>query len=128
MLPNVQAVPSSQGLEFAVLTQPFSLSHLSSVHGLLSSQLPATPVHFPSAQTPDVTHPAKLTQGALLGVAAQPLTLLQLSSVQRLPSSHWMGTLSATNEATPAAATVELGACVVVVAFRFRREGVIAAT
>ena len=45
--PVVQALPSLQGVEFAVYLHPVAARHTSSVHALLSLQLIAEPMHEP---------------------------------------------------------------------------------
>src|SRR5205823_12866872 len=89
--PVVQASPSSQGPVLSVCPQPVRESHVSSVHGLPSSQLSRAPVHEPAAQASPVVHASPSLQGAVLGVCTHPVSGRQASSVQRLPSSQPSG-------------------------------------
>src|SRR5437870_4052163 len=82
----VQASPSSQGPVFRVCPQPVRESHVSSVHGLPSSQLSRAPVQEPPVQVSPVVHASPSSQGAALGVCTQPVSGRQASSVQTLPS------------------------------------------
>jgi hypothetical protein len=83
----VQALPSSQLTELATYTQPETLSQLSSVHRLLSSQTGAEPpTQTLSAQVSLVVQASPSLQLAVLEVKTQPLAGLQLSSVHGLLS------------------------------------------
>src|SRR5207237_933346 len=86
--PVVQASPSSQGPVLSVCPQPVRESHVSSVHGLPSSQLSRAPVHEPAAQASPVVHASPSLHGAVLGVCTHPVSGRQASSVQGLPSSQ----------------------------------------
>src|SRR5439155_1599962 len=74
-----------------VCPQPVRESHVSSVHGLPSSQLSRAPVQEPPVQVSPVVHASPSSQGAALGVCTQPVSGRQASSVQTLPSSQLRG-------------------------------------
>ncbi len=93
----VHTAPSSQGPPSLTLVKtqlPVVLSHASLVHTLLSSQVLAVPAQLPSVQTSLVvqawpsSHPPPLAMGLELQV---PLLASQTSAVQALPSLQVLG-------------------------------------
>jgi hypothetical protein len=87
--PVVQALPSSQDAVLLSCSQPVAGLQLSSVHGLLSSQLGAAPpTHAPSEQASPVVQALPSSQAAVLLSCTQPVAGLQLSSVHGLLSSQ----------------------------------------
>ena len=87
--PPVQALLSEHAEVLFVNTQPFSLSQLSSVHGLPSLQTIAVPgTQAPAAHVSPVVHTSPSLQGAALSVLLQPPAVSQISVVQGLPSSQ----------------------------------------
>src|SRR5213078_4013955 len=85
----VHMLPSLQGAALLVCTQPVAWLQPSSVQGFPSSQLGvAPPTQFPPLQASLVVHALPSLQGAVLLVWTQPVDGLQVSSVQRLPSSQ----------------------------------------
>ena len=91
--PVVHALSSSQFAVFAVFTHVPAPLHVSSVHGLVSSQLlPPVATQVPVTQWSPVVQPSlSLHVFALLFVFVHPVAGLQASSVQELPSSHTSG-------------------------------------
>src|SRR5205807_2291393 len=86
----VHALPSLQGAVLLVWTQPVAGSQPSSVQRLPSLQLGAgPPVQRPPLQVSLVVQALPSLHGGVLLVCAQPVVGLQLSSVQRLPSSQF---------------------------------------
>ena len=72
-----------------VFTQPRTGSHVSSVHGLASSQSGAAPpTHMPPEHVSPVVHASPSSQGSVLSTFRQPRTESQESSVQGLASSQ----------------------------------------
>jgi hypothetical protein len=88
--PLVQALPSSHALVRLLCTQPDVVSHVSAVHGLLSLQLGALLPAWQAllAQTSPSVQALPSEQLLLLALKTQPPTLLQLSVVHGLLSSH----------------------------------------
>src|SRR5207249_2424340 len=85
----VQALPSLQGAVLLVWTQPVARSQPSSVQPLPSLQFGAgPPMQRPPLQASLVVQALPSLHGAVLLVCAQPVDGLQVSSVQRLPSSQ----------------------------------------
>jgi hypothetical protein len=85
--PVVQPLPSSQGTAFVTWTQPILGSQESSVHGFASSQSsdPVGP-QTPASQTSPVVQTSPSKQSSALFSLTQPVSELQESSVQTLPS------------------------------------------
>ena len=90
--PLVQGLPSSHWAVLAVLVQPVLGSQASVVQALLSSQSTlgslATPRHLPLPQTSKSVHLLPSSQVPVLSLKLQPVSLLQPSVVQGLPSSQ----------------------------------------
>ena len=84
--PSVQAAP----LLPATCLQPCVASHVSMVHGSLSSQslLVVVPPQVPLAHLSLCVHATSSLQDAVLKLATQPSTLSQIWSVHGLPSLH----------------------------------------
>src|SRR6266849_1679369 len=83
----VQASPSLHGAVLLLCTQPVAGLHESSVQTLLSLQLGGDPpTHEPRAQVSLVVQAFPSLHGLVLLVCTQPVTGLQLSSVQTLLS------------------------------------------
>jgi len=88
----VQALPSLHGSVLLPWTQPVVGLQLSSVQRLSSSQFGAgPPTQLPWLQVSLVVQALPSVQGAVLFVCTQPVDGLQVSSVQRLPSSQLGG-------------------------------------
>jgi glyoxylate utilization-related uncharacterized protein len=88
----VQALPSLHGAVLLVWVQPVAGLQASFVHTLPSLQLStAPPVQEPPLQTSLSVQALPSLQEAALLVCTQPLTGLQLSSVQPLPSAQLGG-------------------------------------
>ncbi len=89
MSPVVQALPSSQVMVTLLCTQPVTLSQLSAVQGLLSSQLTPLPAtHAPPAQMSPLVQALPSLQVAVLLLWAQPSLASHESLVQGLLSSQ----------------------------------------
>lgn len=90
--PPVQTLPSSHAEVLATDAQPFNLSQVSSVQGLLSLQLVALPaLQIPPLQASSLLQASPSVQVLALGKFVQPAAgLAQASSVQGLPSSHFI--------------------------------------
>ncbi len=87
----VQALPSSQAVVLAELTQPAVGSHESLVHGLLSLQdFCAVPPQTPLAQTSPVVQALPSVHDRLLAAWVQPSLASHASLVHELPSSQPM--------------------------------------
>ena len=85
--PTVQALLSEHGAVLLWLTQPATLSHASSVHGLPSLQALALPgTHWPLAQASPTVHALLSVQSLVFAVKTQPTSLPHVSSVHGLPS------------------------------------------
>ncbi len=100
-------------LQFAVLlpnTQPLLASQLSSVHTLPSLQVIETPaLQVPAAHVSPTVQTEPSLQGAVLLATWQPFCGSQLSSVHRLPSSHFLavpGTQAALAQVSPSVHTL----------------------
>jgi hypothetical protein len=93
----VHAFPSSQGAVLLLCPHtPVPVSHVSSVHPLLSSQLCGVPAtQLPPAHVSSSVHAFVSLHGPVLFVCTHPLPGLQLSSVHTWPSSQSSGTLPA---------------------------------
>jgi hypothetical protein len=90
--PTVQAFESEQAAVLFVYTHPVAGSQLSLVHTLLSLQFTAVPGRqAPNAQASPAVHASASSQTIVLFAKTQPVAGLQLSVVQRLPSSHASG-------------------------------------
>jgi hypothetical protein len=87
---TVQALPSSHEPAAGVLEQPVAGTQESAVHGFVSAQLTAAPVHWPDALqvSPDVQALASLHAAPTLGAAllTHPLVVLHESFVHVLLS------------------------------------------
>jgi hypothetical protein len=91
--PVVHALPSEQAAALFVWTQPAWGSQLSVVQGLLSLQSAAGPGrHAPNAHASPVVQTLPSSHASALLAKTHPVAGLQLSVVQRLPSSHASGT------------------------------------
>ncbi len=87
--PLVQPLPSLQIAVLLLCWQPASLSQLSLVHGLPSSQLSAPPAtQLPPLQVSPTLHTLLSVHGAVLLVETQPWLGSQTSSVHGLLSLH----------------------------------------
>ncbi len=87
--PRVVASPSSQATVLAACKQPLAGSQEWSLHTLPSSQSGGTPpTQLPAAQVSAVVQALPSSQGSELSLLVQPVTVLQPSSVQPLPSSQ----------------------------------------
>jgi hypothetical protein len=84
----VQGFPSSQAAVLLVNTQPDNGLHVSVVHGLVSLQTIAVPLHTPPLQTSPEVHTLWSLQAFVLLACTQPVAGLQESSVHGLLSSH----------------------------------------
>ena len=83
----VQALPSSHEAVLLVCTQPIAGSHVSSVHGLPSSQLRAVPpTQVPPSHMSLVVQALPSSHEAVLLVCTQPDVGSHVSSVHTLPS------------------------------------------
>jgi len=83
----VQALPSSQGTELFVFTQPRTVLQVSVVHGFESLQFGgAPPVQVPLLQTSFVVHAFPSSHAAVLLVLRQPSAVSQVSVVQGFES------------------------------------------
>jgi hypothetical protein len=90
--PTVQALPSLQGNVLLVLTQPRTVSQVSLVQTLPSSQLGAAPPRqVPALQVSFVVQAFASSQGAVLFECVQPVDVLHASSVQPFASSQLGG-------------------------------------
>ncbi len=90
--PLVQGSPSSHVSLLAVAVQPIARSHTSVVHGLLSSQVTASPaMHLPPAHLSPWVHMLPSSQGAMLASWVQPAWGAQLSLVHSFLSSQDSG-------------------------------------
>jgi hypothetical protein len=67
---------------------PATVSQLSTVQGLLSSQVMALPLQVPAAQVSLSVQALPSSQAAVLSEVVQPVLASQPSSVQALPSSQ----------------------------------------
>ncbi len=86
---TVQTLPSEHVPPTAKCLQLLTLSQLSSVHGLPSSQLAALlPMHAPALQASTSVHASLSLHVELFGAYAQPLPGSHASSVHGLPSAQ----------------------------------------
>ena len=86
----VHALPSLQTIVLLVNTQPVPALQLSVVHVLPSLQVMVAPgTQALAAHTSPTVQTLPSLHGAVLAVCAQPVTALQVSSVQTLPSSQF---------------------------------------
>ena len=89
--PTVHTLPSVQVAVLLVKTQPSTVSHLSSVHGLPSSHTSALPpLHAFAAQTSFCVHALPSSQGSVLGACWQLVVPPHKSVVHKLPSSQFL--------------------------------------
>jgi hypothetical protein len=76
-------------VSLGVKAQPVAIAHVSLVHGLLSLQVIAAPMHMPTEQVSGPVHAFASLHGApLAGWCTQPTIMAQLSSVQGSASSQ----------------------------------------
>ena len=86
---TVHALPSSQAKELAAFTQPTTVTQLSSVQTLPSSQgLDPTPLQAPAVHESASVHGLPSSHAALLAAVVHPEIGAQLSVVQGFLSSH----------------------------------------
>ena len=90
--PTVHALPSLHTSAFAAWTHPVTVSQLSVVQPLPSSQFCRDPAwHDPKAQTSPTVQAFPSSQGCAFAANTHPIAVLQLSFVQSFASSQTAG-------------------------------------